>query len=165
MSFTEITKELLNKVFTENGDIANETTGSYCVDFFSLVGGMRFNVEDALFLFMKAYVEDPKTALKLLFYTRDARGGLGERRIFRTLFQSYCEMYPEQAKQLLPLISKYGRYDDILVGYDTPIRKDVVKLIKNQLDEDIKNKKEGNPTSLLAKWLPSINTSNKDSVN
>ena len=43
MSFIEITKEMLDVAFTENGDKAYKTTGSYCLDYFSLVGGMRFN--------------------------------------------------------------------------------------------------------------------------
>ena len=59
MSFINISKEVINKVFTENGDKAFATTGSYCLDYFSLVGGMRNNLRDALNLFMKSYYEDP----------------------------------------------------------------------------------------------------------
>ena len=58
MSFIEITKEMLDVAFTENGDKAYKTTGSYCLDYFSLVGGMRFNFASALTNFMKAYKED-----------------------------------------------------------------------------------------------------------
>ena len=48
MGFMEITEKMLNSAFTENGDKAYHTSGSYCLDYFALVGGMRFNLSDAL---------------------------------------------------------------------------------------------------------------------
>ena len=162
MSFINISKEVINKVFTENGDKAFATTGSYCLDYFSLVGGMRNNLRDALNLFMKSYYEDPIMTIKILFYVRDIRSGLGERNLFRYTFNALANMYPDVARQLIEFIPEYGRYDDLLVCLDSTLKKDVIRFFKDQLDEDIKNKKEGKSISLLAKWLPSINTSNPD---
>ena len=159
MSFYEITEKLLNEAFTENGDKAYRSTGSFCLDYFSLVGAMRFNLKDALNLFMKSYYEDPRLTIKILFYIRDIRSGLGERDLFRYALNSLANMYPHVAKQLIKYIPEYGRYDDLLVLIDSAACKDVIDFIKKQLDEDIKNKKDGKPISLLAKWLPSINTS------
>ena len=51
MGFMEITEKMLNSAFTENGDKAYHTSGSYCLDYFALVGGMRFNLSDALIQF------------------------------------------------------------------------------------------------------------------
>lgn len=162
MSFVQITKEMLNVAFTENGDKAFETSGSYCLDYFSLIGGMRFNYKDALNNFMKAYKEDPILAIKILFFARDIRGGLGERNIFRFTFNALCNMAPEVAKQVISYVPTYGRYDDLFSAYSTPLRKEVVKMIREQLNEDIKNKKENKGISLLAKWMPSINTSSTE---
>ena len=74
MGFIKITEELLNEVFTENGDKAYQTSGSYCLDFFALVGGMRFNVDDALNLFLRAYYEDKVLAIKILFFSSSETG-------------------------------------------------------------------------------------------
>ena len=54
MSFISVSKDMFNVAFTEKGDKAFMTSGSYCLDYFSLIGGMRFNYEDALKNFMKA---------------------------------------------------------------------------------------------------------------
>ena len=159
MSFISVSKDMFNIAFTEKGDKAFMTSGSYCLDYFSLIGGMRFNYEDALKNFMKAYTEDPILAIKILFFARDIREGLGERNIFRFTFNSLCNMAPEVAKQVISYVPTYGRYDDLFSAYSTPVRKDMMKLIKEQLNKDIEAKKENKPISLLAKWMPSINTS------
>lgn len=162
MSFINITKEQLNKVFTENGDIAYATSFSACLDYFALAGAMRFNYDKALSCFVKAFYENKLLAIKILFYIRDIKEGLGERNLFRYTFNTLCNFYPEVAKQLLEYIPTYGRYDDLLVALNTPVENEVASLIKNQLNEDLRNKKEGKSISLLSKWLPSINTSSKE---
>ena len=162
MSFINITKEQLNKAFTENGDIAYATSFSACLDYFALAGAMRFNYDKALSSFIKAFYEDKLIAIKILFYLRDIKEGLGERNLFRFTFNTLCNFYPEVAKQLLKYIPVYGRYDDLLVALNTPVESEVIALIKKQLDEDVKNKKEGKSISLISKWLPSINTSSQE---
>ena len=160
MGFMEISKALLNKTFTENGDVAFSSTGSSCLDYFGLIGGKRNELKGAAILFADALSEDVPTAVKLLFYTRDARKGIGERRLFRFLFNGLSQAYPTIAEPLLPFIPKYGRYDDFLCVFGTPLESQAIELIEDQLQKDLEAKKEGKPISLLAKWLPSINTSN-----
>lgn len=160
MGFYEITKEMYNFAFTENGDKAYLSTGSYCLDYFSIIGGMRYNYQNSIKLFLQAFYENPKTAIKLLFFVRDIKEGLGERNIFRYTFNMLSNMYPDVCKQLIEYIPQYGRYDDLLCCYETPLRKDIVALIEKQLKQDIENKQNSKPISLLSKWLPSINTSN-----
>lgn len=162
MGFYQITEQMIGQAFTEKGDKAFLSTGSACLDFFSLVGGMRNNIKDSLKLFMKSYYENPLITIKLLFYVRDIRGGLGERSIFRYILNSLANMYPNVAKQLIEYIPQYGRYDDLLVCLKTPIKKEVINYIKVQLEKDIEAKNNNKPISLLAKWLPSINTSSDE---
>jgi len=154
----------LNVTRTENGDLAYKSTGSACLDFFSLCGGMRRNLSDLIKLFVKAYAEDPTVAIKILFYMRNIRGGLGERNSFRVLLKELAAHYPETAKKVLYAVPEYGRWDDVLVLMDTSVKDDAVALIKAQLEKDQKAMKEGKEVSLLGKWLPSINTSSKESV-
>ena len=43
----------------------------------------------------EAYNENPLSAMKILFYARDIRGGLGERNTFRILIKYIANNYPE----------------------------------------------------------------------
>ena len=71
-------------VLTANGMVTNSTSLNSCVDMFFLAGASRNMPEkDIEILFQKAIVENPLVALKLMFWSRDVRGGAGERRFFR----------------------------------------------------------------------------------
>jgi len=164
MNALQAIKTQLNVAHTENGDLAYKSTGSACLDFFSLCGGMRKNISDLDKLFAKAFAENPVIAIKILFYMRNIRGGLGERNSFRVLLTELAEVYPEMAKQIVYAIPEYGRWDDLLVLMETPVKAEVIALIKEQIEKDQKAMKEGKEVSLLGKWLPSINTSSKDKV-
>lgn len=164
MNALQAMKIQLNMVSTENGDFAYKSTGFACLDFFSLCGGMRRNIEDLDKLFAKAYAENPVVAIKILFYMRNIRGGLGERNSFRVLLKELAKFYPEMAKQIIYAVPEYGRWDDLLVLLDTSVRQNVIALIKSQIEKDKSAMKNGEEVSLLGKWLPSINTSSKESV-
>ena len=164
MNALQAMKINLNVAHTENGDLAYKSTGSACLDFFSLCGGMRRNVSDLSKLFVKAFAEEPVVAIKILFYMRNIRGGLGERNSFRVLLKELAQFYPETAKKILYAIPEYGRWDDVLVLMDTSIKDNAVALIKAQLEKDKAAIGEEGEVSLLGKWLPSINTSCAESV-
>ncbi len=164
MNALQAIKTQLNTAHTENGDLAYKSTGSACLDFFSLCGGMRNNLSDLDKLFAKAYAENPVVAIKILFYMRNIRGGLGERNSFRVLLKELAQYYPEMAKQIVYAVPEYGRWDDLLVLLETPAKDDAIALIKSQIEKDKKAMEEGKTVSLLGKWLPSINTSSKESV-
>ena len=162
MSFFELSKQLLNSTYTEKGDLAFKSSGEACLDYFYMVGGKRGFYNDIFVLFLRAFLDDANTAIKLLLFTRDIKGGLGERRIFRMLLLKLAKYEPEIAIKLIPYIVKYGRYDDLLCLLHSPAEVETIAFIKAQLEKDIENKKAGKNISLLAKWLPSINTSNDD---
>ena len=164
MNALQAMKMQLNVARTENGDLAYKSTGSACLDFFSLCGGMRRNLEDLDKLFAKAYAENPVVAIKILFYMRNIRGGLGERNSFRVLLKELAKFYPEMAKQIVYAVPEYGRWDDLLILLDTPVKNDAIELIKAHIEKDKDAMEKGKEVSLLGKWLPSINTSAKESV-
>jgi|SRR5579875_623278 len=150
-------KNEANVAFTTNGARALETTQSYLVDFFASSGALRNRTDaEVIYLFSKAFAEDKLLAMKALFYTRDIRGtGQGERKTFRTIIRYLAYLHPETLAKNISLIPHFGRYDDLLVLIDTPLESSVMDFIRLQLLEDIDS---DNP-SLLAKWLPSHNTS------
>ena len=88
MTFAEAAK--MNAVFTrtENGAVALNTTGDARLDLFGTVGSLRGAGKERITrLFSEAWKADPLFATKIAFYSRDVRGGLGERQTFRTLLQ------------------------------------------------------------------------------
>lgn len=157
-------KLLTSKVKTENGDVAYSTTLNYCVDLYGVINASRNNLDGILDLFINAYEEDPRLALKILMHSRDVRGGAGERKVFRHIFKYLCLNESEVARQLIPFVIDLGRWDDIFVGLKTPIENTILEFITAQLQKDINALSKGETVSLLSKWMPSINTSNRDSV-
>lgn len=158
-------KREANRTRTENGAATYKTTFSYCLDLFATVGALRHaDAEDILRRFIRAFTENSDLAMKILFYARDVRGGLGERRVFRICMKWLAEQVPVTAHRNLIHIAEYGRWDDLLCLLDTPCEQRVLSLIKAQLEVDLLAMKDGREVSLLAKWLPSVNASNPETV-
>ena len=163
--FLEDLRKEENLTYTENGALTNRSTNSYCLDLFATIGALR-NAEDNEIIsrFIKAYTEDGNMAMKILFFARDIRGGLGERRVFRSILKWLSVHEADSLRKNIMHVPEYGRFDDLLSLIDGPCEKDMLSFIKEQLDKDLAALKIGNTVSLLAKWLPSVNTGNKDSV-
>ena len=154
-----------NKTYTENGAVTNKSSGSDCLDFFATVGALRYvtNLE-IITRFVRAFSENKNIAMKLLFFARDVRGGLGERRVFRIIIDWLAHNEPYSLEKNLPYLAEYGRYDDLVSLLGTPCEKKALEIIKEQLNKDIEAMANGKEVSLLAKWLPSINTSSCEAV-
>ena len=158
-------KEEANKVYTENGAITNESTGDFCLDLFATIGALRRESDGEIeSRFVRAYTENKDIATKILFFARDVRGGLGERRVFRIILKWLANNEEETVKKNLEYIAEYGRYDDLLVLMGTPCEKEMLEVLKKQFDADMNAMQDNGQVTLLAKWLPSINTSNKEVV-
>ena len=124
---------------TANGAVTHSTSLHSVVDLFFLAGASR-NMEESeiLSLWARAYAEDKSLALKCLFWARDVRGWAGERRFFRTIWNSLDK---EDIKRLESFVAEYGRYDDL---HETSLD----YLVDCFWDEEKLNK------SLLCKWIP-----------
>lgn len=160
----ELLKKEANRTYTENGAVTYLTTGSDCLDLFATIGALRGASEDEIIKrFSRAYAENPDLAMKTLFFARDIRGGLGERRVFRIVFNYLAENEPEAVKKNIANVAEYGRFDDLLVLLNTPCERELISYIEGQLEADILCE-EGADISLLAKWLPSVNATNPATV-
>lgn len=151
--------------FTENGARTHSTSGSYCLDLFFSAGAFR-NAEEKSIVkaVVMAYTEDPHKAMKIIFFARDVRGGLGERRFFRIAIKTLAAIAPDSVRANIKNIAEYGRYDDLCVLLDTVCAADAVSEIKSRLEADLAAMAENKPISLLAKWLPSVNASSGETV-
>lgn len=165
MSFMNaIQNELLdgdnNISVTENGAVGYRTTGKSLLDINFAVASLRSASEqDIIRRFTNAFMEDSVLAVKWLFFARDVRGGLGERRLFREAFKVVEDNAPEKVPALIHLIPEYGRFDDMWPILDTRFRQEVVSYVSMMLSSDMTNCALGKPISLLAKWMPSVNAS------
>lgn len=155
-------KQEENITYTEKGAVTLRTSGSACLDLFATIGALRKAKEkEVIVRFLRAYAENPDTAMKILFFARDIRGGLGERKVFRTILNWLAVNEPESVKKNLEYVAYVGRFDDLLCLLGTPCEKEMLELIRKQFAEDMSVVKESDKNiSLLGKWLPSVNASN-----
>lgn len=155
---------------TENGARGYAKTSSRLVDFFFKVGSMR-NMDDGEVSthFAEAYAENPKRALELMFFVRDVRGGMGEKRTFKICFDWLVKNYPGDACDLVKLIPEYGSWKTFFELTDSFCKNKNVEDVAKQIflcqwDLDFSALSNGKRNvSLLGKWAPSENASSRDS--
>lgn len=164
--------ELSKVVYSENGAQMHSTSGKELLDFNFKVSSYRNKTsEEIINDFDKVWDEDRELALKYLFFLRDVREGLGERKTFRVCFKYLVTHGVVNIDKLFPLIGEYGRWDDLLDLIDLDnvfepvhiINSQIAEVLYKQLAQDQNNYKNNKSISLLCKWLPSINTSSKKS--
>ena len=152
---------------TENGACGFATSGKKLLDINFAVSSLRNKTSAEIEkMYSEAFYENPLLAVKWLFMLRDIRGnGMGERRSFRICFAWLANARPEVVEKLIPIVAEYGRWDDLLYsGLEGSLWKTVVDCIDEQWEKDYNDMEAGKPISLLAKWLPSINTSSAKTV-
>jgi hypothetical protein len=128
---------------TENGMKARKSTANAVVDLFFKIGASRGKniVPD----FTAAYVQDPNLALRVVAWSRDARGGAGERQIFRDVLKHLEATNIKAATALMTKVPELGRWDDLLVVESSFLKQMAFEMIKNALSAD---------NGLCAKWMP-----------
>jgi hypothetical protein len=141
-----------NNATNSKGAITNKSSSSYCIDLFFQIGAMRSWSEDSMVKsFASAFSENPKSALKILFWARDIRQGQGERLVFKTLIKYLANNHSGWVSANIELIPHFGRWDDLLCLFETPLKDEALALIKLGLGSD----------PLCAKWMPREKSSKK----
>ncbi len=149
-----------NLSVTENGARGFKSTGKALVDINFAVSSLRGADDDTIISkFSAACAENLDLAIMWLFFARDIRGGMGERRLFRVCLKYLAREFPDKVRNVLPLVPEYGRWDDVMCLLDSKVQDDVAQMVKKQLAQDAENCIQNKPISLLAKWMPSINAS------
>ena len=142
--FVEAVKEVQLETRTTNGMKTFDSSKSNLVDLFFTIGASRG--KDLSAQFHRALAEDETLALRMLMWARDVRGGAGERNVVRTILLDLEKKNPDVLKRVLPHISEFGRWDDLLIfEKNADIRSQTYALIDTAL-------KAGN--GLCAKWMP-----------
>ncbi len=161
-----------NNTKTSNGALSLSTPdikGIYDGRVSLFFKGSRGITDEVLFEFLnKSSKEDLIDTIILAFYTRDCRGGKGERDLGRKMFTWIMCNYPNYFDKVFELIHEYGRFDDLLCFFPNVIDgDDNIKIIQNKVltyfckklleDYDLMN--QGKPISILPKWAPTENDS------
>lgn len=153
--FLNAMKKDTNYGYTENGGIKHNSTLNKVLDMFAMGGSMRSRSDDDVInMFKNAYTEDSTLALRCLFYLRDVRGGQGERRFFRLCLNWLGNEYPNEAENIIHFVREYGRWDDLFALFETRSEAAMLGYIHWAINQ--------NEDHLLYKWMPSINTSSKE---
>lgn len=147
--------------YTENGAAGYSTTRSALLDMNFKLASYR-NAAGSIYPdVLHAYKEDAELTLKFLFFARDILQGAGERKFFREAIRGLAidRKFPAHLVKYIP---EYGRWDDIFVLRGTPLEKEMLTVVAMQFTKDLDNALHNKNISLLAKWLPSINTSSAE---
>lgn len=152
-----------NRKLTENGAVAYSTLSNDLLDLFATIGALRSRSEkDIETKFSRAFAQDRLLATKMLFYCGNIRGGLGERRTFRVCLKWLANNYPEVVNKNMSLIPLFNRWDSIFVLVGTPCEERMWRFIEATLEQDMRDMSSKRSISLLAKWMPSENTSSQE---
>lgn len=134
---------IAEKTTTTNGMAALNTTSSALTDLFFNIGAMRG--KDIIPQFTAAFNEDRDLALRIALWARDARGGAGERKLFRDILLHLESTDVNAAQTLASRVGELGRWDDLFVFKTKPMKDFAFGQIKAALAA-----KNG----LAAKWTP-----------
>ena len=174
-----------NISYTENGMQGYKSIDNPYLDFLYKVSSFRGKGEEELneialdFINSLGESELRKYLLKFIIYIRDPRNGLGERALGRELLSSLFKYFDFENKEdiftwVVNRLYDYGRWDDYvslvqslhLSEFGSQENKEGVTYIqqlvlslKKTLEDDLKNIEINASATLLAKWMPSINTS------
>ena len=126
---------------TANGAVAHSSTLNSCLDYFAVAGNRHSSLQQ----FLAAFAEDPTAALRILFWSRDCRGGAGSRFSFVEIIKYLQENKPSVFSQIFKFIPIYGYWKDIFKNLSPS--KELVSYIGDTLIDEQDH-------SLLAKYIP-----------
>lgn len=117
-----------NRTFTANGALTNSTTYDACLDFFSVAGEPRQNLN----AFIEAFNEDAQLAMRILFWSRDCRGGAGAKFNFQLCMNWLQENKPKEFDKVAMFIPAFGYWKDIFKHLEPDMA--LIHLAKSALD-------------------------------
>lgn len=132
---------------TENGALTHATTANKVLDLFSIIGASRQNPDQALRVFREAFANNGRIAAQVLLWSRDCRGGAGERNVFRTILQGMENdpAFQPFLERIIPYVPEIGRYDDLLCFNKLENKRLAYEVIKASI---------WGGNGLAAKWMP-----------
>ena len=145
------TQAINNITFTQNGALTYSTSGNACVDLFSKVGTLRNKSErDIISMFVAAFKENPEVALRILAYARDIRGGLGEKKVYRTVARTLLDK-GANLDVFADMTIELGSWKDI---FEVCNDREIAYIVRRELTRRVKAGE--NHANLMEKYMFSI---------
>lgn len=158
-TLADLLTESSNLTHTEKGEVALKSTNNGLLDFYGVAGALRGEgIDGIVHKFEQAAGDDLLCAMKILFYARDIRGGLGERKLFRELLNYLGNTRPEVVKKNIGIVAEFGRFDDLYSLVGTKAEDYMWEYLGEVLKSDLKAMEHGDTVSLLAKWIKPVNS-------
>jgi hypothetical protein len=142
-------------IINEKGAYSLATTNNARVDLFFKMTQDSHQNPNFFEWIEKSWEESPLDTMKIIFQSRDCRGGKGTKKTFINAMKHLSYEHPAWVEENMAIIPTFGRYKDWIQLINDNTRDQIIYLICKQLNDDVANMKEGNPISLLAKWIPS----------
>lgn len=142
-TFKNATKNTVVEARTENGMKTQDSSLNACVDLFFAIGASRG--KDITAAFERAFQENSEIATKILLWTRDIRGGAGERQIFRDMLVNIEAHHNDFLGPVMAKTPELGRWDDLLALKTAAARKTAFDMIGAALMAG---------DGLAGKWMP-----------
>lgn len=138
---------------TDNGAVSYASSLNHNVDLFFRIGSARG--QNLTKEFDMAFHEDEDTAIRMLQWVRDVRGGSGERETFRSILKHMesQSIYHAALVRVIGKIPEIGRFDDLFVFQTDKFKGIAYRLVASYLSE-------GN--ALAAKWCPREKSNRKE---
>lgn len=131
---------------TENGMATLTTSMDSVTDLFFKIGASRGKFSALKATLSKAFAENLDMAIRVVLWARDARGGAGERQLFKDAIKFAFDtgsITKEQGDRIVARIPELGRWDDLYAFIGTPSENAALELFAGAL-------RSGN--GLAAKW-------------
>ena len=156
MSLLKGIADAVNETTTLNKAKAYRTTKSDVLDLFAIGGAIRGADEATTYqLISKAMSEDLDLGLRTVLFLSDVRGGQGERKLFKVALKVLIDNYDRAiVEAVIRKIPELTRWDYVFEFMGTTYENYVLNMISDEIDR-VEKSTDG-ATSLLFKWLPSI---------
>lgn len=133
------------EALTANGAPTLRSSLSNIVDFFFFAGASRNrSADEQTNMFRNAFMEHGQLATQALLWSRDIRGGAGERNLFRNVLKDMRANSPARWLHMLPVIPEVGSWKDLFAVVPVP----------NAYEVNIVYTALRNGDGLCAKWFP-----------
>ena len=133
------------EALTANGAFTLKTTLNSVLDFFFFAGGSRIrSADEHTNMFRNAFMQHGELATQALLWSRDIRGGAGERALFRNVLKDIRANHSARWLHTLPVIAEVGSWKDLFVVAPIPTAYEV-----NFVYTALRN-----GDGLCAKWFP-----------
>lgn len=113
------------------------------------------NDTNVVSIFREMWAENPRYALRMALWLRDARGGSGRRQSFREILNFLQDFDLEDPEKFAKAVPEVGRYDDLIYLAQGSLKEHVYRVLKRHLNDP-------NTSGLVAKWMPRDTSNKKD---